>query len=257
MTTLAVMQPTFLPWIGYFDLIDQADCFVYLDTVEFSRQSWQQRNRIKTAAGLTWLSLPVAASKTERTTIADARVGPVEAVRKWRSTIAQAYARAGAVSGELPWIDAWLAGLAAGVPLADCNIDFIERACGRLGIATRRHRASDLDGEDGRVERLIGLCRSLGATAYLSPAGAAGYLEGAQGAFRSAGIELLFHAYEHPVYAQCHGAFQTHASVVDLLLNLGDAAAAVMRSGRRPPIPADQFFRHGTDSDDGGQDSAA
>ena len=71
MTSVAIMQPTFLPWAGYFDLIDQVDHFVYLDTVEFSKQSWQQRNRIKSATGPYWISLPVKFSKTLKTTISE------------------------------------------------------------------------------------------------------------------------------------------------------------------------------------------
>lgn len=252
MTGIAVMQPTFLPWIGYFDLIDRVDLFVYLDTVEFSKQSWQQRNRIKTANGPMWLSLPVQATKTERTTIAEARIGPVDAVRKWRSTLAQAYAKASAIERELDWIDAWFAELEPGRSLADSNIDFIERVCGRLDIGTPRVRASELDDADDRIERLVGLCREFGADRYLSPPGAAGYLRHGASAFGDAGVALMFQAYEHPVYEQPHGAFQSHASVIDLLLNTGAEAGAIMRSGRRPALPADEFFATLTDDDDDG-----
>ena len=57
---IAIAQPTYLPWLGYFDLIDQVDAFVFLDNVQFEKQSWQQRNRIKTPTGLQWLTVPVA-----------------------------------------------------------------------------------------------------------------------------------------------------------------------------------------------------
>ncbi|NQW12293.1 MAG: WbqC family protein [Alphaproteobacteria bacterium] len=252
MTTIAVMQPTFLPWIGYFDLIDRVDRFVYLDTVEFSKQSWQQRNRIKTANGPMWLSLPVQASKTEHTTVADATVGPVDAVRKWRATLAQAYAKAAAVELELGWIDTWLADLEPGRSLAATNIDFIERACERLGIDTPRVRASALGDADDRIERLVALCRELDADTYLSPPGAANYLRDGVAAFRAAGVALMFQAYEHPTYPQGHGAFQSHASVIDLLLNTGSAAGSILRSGRRAAIPASAFLATLTDDDDGG-----
>ena len=57
---VAISQPTYLPWMGYFDLMDQVDVFVILDSVQFEKRSWQQRNRIKTLAGLQWLTVPVA-----------------------------------------------------------------------------------------------------------------------------------------------------------------------------------------------------
>lgn len=252
MIAIAVMQPTFLPWIGYFDLIDRVDRFVYLDSVEFSKQSWQQRNRIKTANGPMWLSLPVQASKTERTSLADARIGPVDAVRKWRSTLAQAYAKATAVEEELGWIDAWIADLEPGRPLAEVNIDFIERSCARLRVDTPRVRASALGGADGRIDRLVALCRELDADTYISPPGAAGYLRDGVAAFRASGVSLMFQAYEHPVYRQDHGAFQSHASVIDLLLNTGAEAGSIMRSGRRAAVPANEFLATLTDDDDGG-----
>lgn len=243
MTILVVMQPTFLPWTGFFDLIDQAENFVYLDTVQFSRQSWQQRNRIKTAVGLSWLSLPVEASWTQRTKILDARIGPVDRIRKWRSTVAQAYAGGAGIATDLPWIDAWFASLREGDPLADRNIEFIDRICERLEIKTPRFRARDLCVSAGhRATRLIDLCRAFSATEYLSPPGAGVYLRPYAAAFEAAGIKLVFQRYAHPLYRQRHGAFRSHASVLDLLLNEGDRAAEIFRSGRREPIPAGEFF---------------
>ena len=243
MTVLVVMQPTFLPWAGFFDLIDQAANFVHLDTVQFSRQSWQQRNRIKTAAGLTWLSLPVDASWTRRTAIVDARIGPVDRIKKWRATLAQAYAGGAGIETDLPWIDAWLASLREGDSLADRNIEFIDRVCDRLQITTPRFRASNLAVSEGhRASRLIDLCRAFSADVYLSPPGAGVYLQSHLSAFEEAGIELVFQRYAHPLYRQRHGAFRSHASVLDLLLNEGDRAAEIFRSGRCAPIPADEFF---------------
>ena len=242
MTVLVAMQPTFLPWSGYFDLIEQADHFVYLDTVQFSRQSWQHRNRIRDAQGLSWFSLPVVASHREGTTVSEAKVGSTRVVRKWRATLRQCYARAKARETELPWIDAWLASLREGDSLADINIRFIELVGERFGIATQRSRASDLGAIAGRVDRLVGLCQLFGTDTYLSPPGAVGYLTAERAAFERAGIALRFQSYAHPTYGQCHGPFLPYASVVDLILNEGDAGPAVLRSGRREPITALQLL---------------
>lgn len=245
MTTLAVMQPTFLPWVGYFDLIDQADVFVYLDTVEFSHQSWHHRNRIKTAQGLAWLTLPVTHSQSEHTTLHDARIGSIAASSKWRKTIAQSYAKADYVAEHLPWIDAWLGRLKEGESLVETNIEFIETVCGKLGVSTPRSRASDFPASDGRGERLVSLCRNFGAGVYLSPIGAAAYLRQDIGAFNGADIKVRFQNYEHPAYRQQHGAFAPYASVADLLLNEGPATLDIIRSGRRPPLDADHLPQPG------------
>ncbi len=242
MTSLVAMQPTFLAWAGYFDLLDQADQFVYLDSVQFARRSWQQRNRIKTADGFAWLSLPVVASRRAGTTVADAKIGSVDVVRKWRMTLSRSYARARHAREELGWIDGWLGSLREGDSLSDRNIEFIETVCRRFGIDTPRCRARDLGCLDGRVERLISLCRMFGADTYLSPPGSALYLEPERELFDQAGIALMFQNYGHPAYPQPHGPFLSHASIVDLILNEGENAPAVFRSGQRPPVPADTFF---------------
>jgi len=126
MTSIAIMQPTFLPWAGYFDLIDQADHFVYLDTVEFSKQSWQQRNRIKSAAGPSWLSLPVTFSKTLKTTISEAAVGNLSHFKKTITTMQHAYSKAHCAENNLKWVLEWLSNVKEGQSLSDLNVEFIE-----------------------------------------------------------------------------------------------------------------------------------
>ena len=248
---VAIMQPTWLPWIGYFDLIEQVDLFVFLDTVQFCRRSWHCRNRIKTDAGLRWLSMPTRASRLSATTLREARVCPGAQVRKWRMSLALAYADAAARETELPWILDRLDGIEDGAALADVNIGFIEVIARRLGIGTPVVRASALPDADGRVGRLVSLCRHLGATTYVSPPGAVGYLRQDHRAFGDAGLGLVFHRYDHPIYRQCHLPFLSHASVLDLLLNHGDDAADILRTGRRNPIPAaDLFDRHAPGNND-------
>jgi hypothetical protein len=240
---IAIMQPTFLPWAGYFDLIDQADVFIYLDTVEFSRQSWHHRNRIKTAQGLIWLTLPVTHSQSEGTTLDEARIGDVVITGKWRKTLAQAYAKADHAADHLPWIDAWLGGLRQGAPLTDANIELIEQVCAKLPLSTPRFRASELPKLDGRADRLVQLCRHFSATKYLSPIGAAAYLRQDIKSFTDAGIEVRFHNYEHPNYRQQHGTLLPYASVIDMLLNEGPASLNIIRAGRRPSLDAESVFR--------------
>lgn len=235
MTTLAIMQPTFLPWIGYFDLIDQADYFVYLDTVEFSKQSWQQRNRIKTQQGASWVSLPVSFSKTLKTTIQEAELGDLSLFHKSISTIKHAYAKARFADEHLEWITDWLAEMKPGMSLAEVNTDFIEKICQKLSIDTPRLNSSNISHSTTREGRLVDICKHFNVDKYLSPLGALDYLTEDAAYFENAGIEINFQTYDHPNYQQLHGNFISHLSVIDLLLNEGHSALEIIRSGHRSP----------------------
>ena len=235
--TVAVMQPTYLPWIGYLDLMDQCDVFVLLDCVQFEQRSWQQRNRVKIASGEAWLRVPVL-TKGRR----DQRVCEVELDRssnfreKHLATIRHGYARAAHYANYAPQLAAVLA--RKHDRLVDLNADLIELMRGALGITTPLIRSSTIAADGHRVTRLISICSELGAKCYLSPLGSKPYIE-ENDAFRDHGIELRYHQYEHPVYPQLHGRFLSHLSAVDLLLNAGHESLAILQSGRRPSwLPA-------------------
>lgn len=235
------MQPTFLPWVGYFDLIDRVDRFVFLDTVPLARQSWQHRNRIKTAHGMQWLTLPVDTRASEQGLIADVVLGPVRR-EKIRRAIEQSYARAAFFKTFWPRFSSLIDEIAPGANLAALNIALIAEACAVLGITTPLFRASQLPPMDGRIERLIAIVRALGGTTYVSPQGAAAYLAEVPGAFAAAGITLSFQSYRHPSYRQLFPPFLAGCGIIDLLMNEGPASAAVMRSGRCPEDPAESVF---------------
>ena len=244
MTSVAIMQPTFLPWAGYFDLIDQVDHFVYLDTVEFSKQSWQQRNRIKSATGPYWISLPVKFSKTLKTTISEAVVGNLDHFKKSIITTHHAYSKSNCAENNLKWLLDWLFSINEGQSLSDLNVEFIEMVCNKLQIFTPRVLASELPHKDIRHQRLIDICLNLNATQYISPPGAYDYMKEDIGHFKKAGIDLLFHQYNHPVYRQPHGNFISHMSVIDLILNEGEASMRILKEGRLPPKSYDGYLSH-------------
>ena len=226
----SIMQPTYLPWIGYFDLIDQSDVFVFLDTVEFSRQSWQQRNRIGTPQGPIWLTVPVRHQQHQA--IKDVLIDNTKTWRRkhWGS-LATNYRRspywevcAGALEPiyEHEWTE-----------LAELNIALIETMCGIARIDVPLVRASGLrSGTGERVQNLVAICTEIGADTYLSPLGASAYL-GSATAFKRANIDLFFHHYQHPTYLQATAGFIDHLSFIDALMQLGGEAATAMRSGRR------------------------
>lgn len=233
--TVVIMQPTYCPWLGYFDLMDQCDVFVLLDSVQFDRRSWQQRNRLKSPQGPCWLTVPVF-SKGKRdqaicaVAIDRSRAFPEAHVR----TIQHLYAKA-------PYYATYREGLEAIMRkghqlLADLNVDLVQWLRRTLGIRSELIRSSSLEVRGQKADLLLEICRALGAGRYLSPSGAQAYLT-EHNPFVADGIELLYHGYVHPTYRQLHGPFIPHLSILDLLLNEGPQSLSIIRSGRLEEQP--------------------
>ena len=233
----AIMQPTYLPWIGYFDLIDSADQFVFLNDAQVLKRSWGVRNRILTQNGETYLTVPLSGHKHGQgssfvETLIDTEQGWGA---KHLATIRHAYSKA-------PYFDEVFERLeklifAGHSTIGALNEDFIRTTAGHLGIATPFLKSSSVAGVEGsKDERLVSICQAIEAGTYLSAPGSAAYIEQEQegGAFAQSGIELRYHSYEHPVYEQGRDEFTSHMSIVDLLMNCGySSALEVIRSGRR------------------------
>jgi hypothetical protein len=233
---IGIMQPTYLPWIGYFDMMDQVDTFVLLDHVQFAKRSWQQRNRIKTPHGLEWLTVPVEVKGKWRQSILDVRVHTAQFAKKHVHTLEIHYGRAthgAAVIREL-------AGLLLREPpwdrLAELNVALIDWLCRGLGVLTPVVRSSTLSPRGERTEALVSICEQLGGTHYLSALGSAEYLLADLHLFEARGIRVTFQHYVHPTYTQLYPPFVPYASAIDLLCNEGPGALAVVRSGRRPDL---------------------
>jgi hypothetical protein len=224
-TTLVVLQPGYLPWLGYFDLLKKADVFVHYDDVQFDKHSWRNRNRVKGPKGAIWLTVPVFHSGRAGQPILDVEIDDRQDWRrKHLSTVAQLYARA-------PFVDTVLPRLRNIIErpwprLVDLDLALTDWLAAEIGIATPRHRASELDVGGDRNERLINLCQHFRATRYISGNAAQDYLDVAQ--FAAAGIEVVWHNYDHPNYAQQHGEFVPYLSVLDLLLNVERNSLAVL-----------------------------
>lgn len=233
---IAIAQPTYLPWLGYFDLLDQVDQFVFLDSVQFEKRSWQQRNRIKTPTGLQWMTVPVISRGKRSQRIAEAEIEE-EFWHDHLRSIEMNYRRApfferyyGAIQELLP--------LAASTSnLATLTIGLVRWFAQIMDIRTPMLRSSELDVQGKRTELLTEICVSLGATSYLSPLGSVEYLVNDLPIITGRGIEVGFQHYEHPLYQQLFPPFQPYASALDLLFNEGENSLAIIRSGRRPPLP--------------------
>jgi len=228
----AIHQPQYLPWLGYLSKLDAADVFEIYDDTQYKHDEWQNRNRIRTAAGVQWLTVPVHHSRGEL--IRDVAIdNSLPWARKHANALSTHYGRAlfyGEHAGEFQDLYA-----ARWERLADLNLATIELLCRLFGIGTRIVRSSGLDYEGRATDALVSICRAVGADTYLSGPGGRDYLEAGKFGGQS-GVALCFHDFDHPAYAQsaARGAdFVPCLSSVDLLFNCGPDGPAVLRSGRR------------------------
>lgn len=233
MKTVTIMQPTFLPWLGWFDLLDQSDVMVLLDDVGFSKQSWQQRNQIRVASGLQYLSLPVKTSGRLGQLIRDTSLDNSRYVDKIIRTVQGNYAKAPFFSQYFDSFCDSIKEASVSGKLLDLNYGLILWLTSELGINKSFILASDINVGGTRGSHVAALCKQMNATHYLSPAGAEAYLMEDYTSFETAGIEVRLQCFEHPKYRQCFEPFEAYASVLDLLMNEGKESINIIRSGRR------------------------
>lgn len=227
MTTLVVLQPSYLPWLGFFDQIRRADHFVMYDDVQFDKHGWRNRNRVKTASGPVWLSVPVLIKGRMGQGINEVEIASGSPwVRKHLQTIEQAYARAPFARQYLPQLAELLG--RGWVNLADLDIALTGLMCRWFGLEGSFHRSSQLGVDGDRNTRLLGLCKKFGATTYFSGAAARDYLD--TELFRDHGVMVEWQDFRHPSYPQLHGEFLPYMSALDLVLNTGEDCRKVLDS---------------------------
>lgn len=229
MSTVAVLQPGYLPWLGFFDQLRRADVFVYYDDVQYDKEGWRNRNRIKTQHGPLWLTVPVRLSGAGFPKILDVGIENRTAwARKHLASIRQGYARAPFVDRYLPALEELLQ--RRWERLVDLDIACAALMAGWFGLERRVERSSRLAIGGERSERLLAICRRFGARTYLSGDSARAYLDVAL--FTAHGVTVEWQQFAHPVYPQLHGEFVPYLSALDALLNCGDEARGLLH-GRR------------------------
>jgi WbqC-like protein family len=224
---VTIHQPHYLPWLGYLAKWAEADLFIFLDTVQYEKNGFQNRNKIRTKDGARWLTVPVRAKLGTPIVEVETDAAQAWAQRHFRA-IELAYARAPGWKVREPELRA-LYGRAWPrlSPLAVASATWLAEA---VGIRTPARLASELAvTADDPTERLVRLCRAVGATTYLAGRDGATYMDLAR--FAAAGIEVRTQAYTHPIYPQLHGEFVPFLSALDLLLMKGNEALAILRQG--------------------------
>lgn len=226
-----ILQPTYLPWMGYFEMIDASDTYIVFDHVQFERKSWQQRNKIKTANGIIYLTVPVRKMPRE-TRISEIKISytqgnPLE--QHWK-TIELAYKKA-------PYFEkykSFFKDIYSNPPvlLRDLNVEIIKTVCDILGIKTKIVFSSELDLQDkdmGKTEKVVNLCKRQRITDLYDAKGAKEFLD--KELFKKEGILVDFQKFEHPKYPQLWGEFAPYLSVIDLIFNQGDKSLFIIKSG--------------------------
>lgn len=222
-----ILQPAYIPWRGFFHQIQKADTFVFYDDVQYAKHGWFNRNRVKTANGTVWLTIPVASrgNVVHATPIRDIRISwDTNWSKKHWMTLRQSY-------GKAPFF-ARYAGLLEDhysrrpELLSDFTIDLTIALARELGLERRFVRSSELAIPGYRTDRLIQICRAVGADHYVSGPSASAYLE--EDKLREAGISLEYMKYDYPEYEQLYPPYDPQVSILDLLFTKGPAAAELI-----------------------------
>lgn len=227
---VSINQPAYLPWLGYFDRIAASDLHVVLDHVQFEKNSFVNRNKVRTKTGWTWLTIPLAtrgkfgALPINQIQVADGG--------RWRrknwATLQSNYRRA-------PYFEMFAPSLAKqyeSAVIVDAFLPFVMEQnaefMAALNIDTEIRRSSEMLARSTKSDLVLDICIEAGATRYLSGPLGRNYLE--EEKFDKAGIEIAYHDYSHPVYEQIHPGFEPFMAIIDLLFNCGERSGEILRS---------------------------
>lgn len=222
MTKVAISQPTYLPWLGYFEQISRADIFVFLDNVQFERRSWQSRNRIKSSDNQDfWLTVPV--KKHHQLDVLNSIKIQHDDPNKWHlkhlKSIELNLAKTRYINNVLDLLEPIYA--SEYEYLSDLNISIIMALSQRIGLKTKFIRASDLGICGIKAELLLDICKSLDASVYLANVGSKVYLDESLNDFNDHGIDVVYQDWIQPVYKQKFGEFIPNLAWVDPVSYLG------------------------------------
>jgi hypothetical protein len=222
---VAVHQPQYMAWGGYFHKMDAADAFVFLDTVQYKKNEFQNRNLIKGPRGPQWLTVPVLYRFGQ--TVGEVKINnTVPWARKHFAALVSCYGRAPFFGRYIGVFEELLTGAYTGI--SELNIATSRLIARLLGIRTALSVASDLPQVDSRRDRrLVEIVRLLGGDTYLSGTGGREYID--ENVFKESGVKLAFQEFHAPSYPQLFGAFAPNLSTIDLIFNIGPNALDYLR----------------------------
>lgn len=228
---VAIVQSNYIPWKGYFDLINYVDHFIIYDDMQYTRRDWRNRNKIKTPDGLIWLTIPVETKGKYHQKINETVVSELNWKEKHWQTIVRNYSKARCFYDykelfETLYLDC------QDPLLSNINYRFITAICEILHIDTKISWSMNYELVEGKTERLVDLCKQVGATEYISGRAAKVYIN--EELFKKDQIKLSYMNYEgYPEYRQRFPPFEHNVSILDLIFNEGENTIKFMKSFQR------------------------
>lgn len=225
---VAIVQSNYIPWKGYFDLINSVDEFILYDDMQYTRRDWRNRNKIKTPKGTEWLTIPVEAKGKYFQKINETKISEPNWNQKHLKALFHNYAKAKFFK---TYIDEFqnMYESATMSNLSSVNLFFINNFCKLLKIKTKIICSSSYQLTEGKSERLLSLCQQAGASQYITGPLARDYLN--IEIFNSAGVEVIFYDYSgYPEYKQLFPPFDHYVSIIDLIFNEGENTKKFMKS---------------------------
>jgi hypothetical protein len=223
---MGILQPGYLPWLGFFEQMHRSDIFVIYDDVQYDKHGWRNRNKIKAPNGAQWLTVPVLIKFNERTLINEVKINnEVNWRKKHFFSIRQNYSKA-------PYYHHYSSIFEEAYErnwdyLIDLDMHFIVKLAEVMGIDTKKIvRSSTLEVNGDRIERLIAICKRFNADIFYEGASGKKYVD--EKFFLKEGIKVEFQDYQHPMYDQLYGEFIPYLSVIDLLLNHGRESISIL-----------------------------
>ena len=225
---VAILQSNYIPWRGYFDIINMVDEFILFDDMQYTRRDWRNRNRIKTASGSRWITITVEVKGKYFQKIKDTKVSNAEWNHKHWDSIVNSYSRARYFRNYKETLEELYLGCSEKY-LSRINHRFLVAICKFLGINTKISWSMDYHLVEGKTERLIDICKQAGADEYVSGPAAKGYID--EQMFEKEGIRLSYMDYSgYPEYNQLFPPFEHAISIIDLIFNEGPNAPEFMKS---------------------------
>lgn len=223
-----VHQPEYLPWLGFFDKLARCDVYIVYDDAQYQHGGFHNRNRIRTSAGWEWLTVPIMHGHPQ--TLKDVKIHGAQWRVKQVNMIKTQYRKAPYFEEYYPLIEDAL--LFNHEMLIGLNLHLIRLIAGVLGIDVRMIRSSEFPyGGAEKNEKLVSMCKFMGADIYLSGSGGRDYIK--EELFNQSGVCVHWHSYEHPSYRQVYGGFEPNLSVIDLLFNMGPESKEIILGGGR------------------------
>jgi len=227
---VAILQSNYIPWKGYFDIIGMVDEFIIYDEVQYTKNDWRNRNKIKTPTGLQWITIPVYQrslhQKISETQVSNYKWG----IKNWNSLKAN-YGRALYFKLYSSLFEEFYSTIKTPL-LSEINIALIKTICDLIGIKTMITNSVDYDLTGNPSEKLVSLCKQSGASYYLTGTAAKNYLR--EDLFNEEGIKIGWMDYEgYPEYPQLYPPFEHQVSIMDLLFNVGPTSLEYMKCNKR------------------------